>query len=163
MLHGLPRNFRRPSTIISNGVIAIAVRPPFEVFEHTADAGIIARGRTLAELFANAAAGMFALMVELEGVRTTEQRTIDVQARDREGLLVAWLSELLYYLDAEQMLFRRFQVEEMTDTHLRATASGEPIDRERHQLGFGVKAVTRHMLEIGPEDGGYRARVLFDI
>jgi SHS2 domain-containing protein len=26
-----------------------------------------------------------------------------------------------------------------------------------------VKAVTRHMLEIAPEDGGYRATVLFDI
>ncbi len=138
-------------------------RPAFEILEHTADAGIVAHGASLEETFANAAAGMFALMVDLQGVRPSEERCIEVEARDREGLLVRWLTELLYYLDAEQMLFSRFVVDELSDTRLRARALGEPIDRERHRLHFGVKAVTRHMLEVAPEDGGYRGRVLFDI
>ena len=138
-------------------------RPPFEVLEHTADVGIIVHGADLAELFANAGAAMFALMAELEGVEEREERSIQVEARDRETLLVRWLTELLYYLDAQEMLFRRFQIEEMTETRLRARGFGEAIDQERHQLHFGVKAVTRHMLEIAPEDGGYRATVLFDI
>jgi SHS2 domain-containing protein len=138
-------------------------RPPFEILEHTADAGIVAHARSLEELFANAAAGMFSLMADLGGVRQTEEREIDVEARDREALLVRWLTELLYYLDAEEMLFSRFDVEEATDTRLRARAYGERIDPRRHRLHFGVKAVTRHMLEVAPEDGGYRAQVLFDI
>jgi SHS2 domain-containing protein len=138
-------------------------RPPFEILEHTADAGIVAHGGSLAELFANAAAGMFALMVNLEGVRRAEGREVDIEARDREGLLVRWLTELLYYLDAEEMVFSRFDVGEISDTRLRALIHGERIDRERHQLHFGVKAVTRHMLEVAPEDGGFRAQVLFDI
>ena len=138
-------------------------RPRFEILEHTADAGIVAHGGTLAELFANAAAGMFALMADLEGVRQAEERRIDIRARDLEGLLVRWLTELLYHLDAEEMLFSRFMVEEISDTRLRARVFGERIDRERHSLHFGVKAVTRHMLNIAPEDGGYRAQVLFDI
>ncbi len=102
-------------------------------------------------------------MANLEGVQEREERSIEVEGRDAETLLVRWLSELLYYLDAQEMLFRRFQVEEMTGTRLRARAFGERIDRDRHDLHFGVKAVTRHMLEIGREDGGYRAKVLFDI
>jgi SHS2 domain-containing protein len=138
-------------------------RPPFEMFEHTADAGIVAHGETPEQIFANAAAGMFALMVEPGGVEERERRAIEVEARDQEGLLVAWLSELLYYVDAQEMLFRRFEIEQLTGTRLRATAFGERIDRERHELRFGVKAVTRHMLEIAPEDGGWRAKVLFDI
>jgi len=137
--------------------------PPFEILEHTADAGIVAHGGSLAELFANAAAGMFALMADLEDVRQAEERQIDIEARDREGLLVRWLTELLYYLDAEEMLFSRFVVEEISDTRLRVRALGERIDPQRHRLHFGVKAVTRHMLEVAPEDSGYRAQVLFDI
>jgi len=138
-------------------------QPPFEILEHTADVGIVAHGGSLEETFANAAAGMFALMADPDGVRPLEERRIDVEGRDREGLLVHWLTELLYYLDAEEMLFSRFAVEEISDRRLRARAWGERIDRERHRLHFGVKAVTRHMLEVRPEDGGYRAQVLFDI
>ena len=138
-------------------------RPPFEILEHTADAGIVAHAGSLEELFANAAAGMFSLMADLDSVRPAEQRDIAIEARDRETLLVRWLTELLYYLDAEEMLFCRFEVEEATETRLRARAFGERIDPGRHRLHFGVKAVTRHMLEVTPEDGGYRARVLFDI
>ncbi len=138
-------------------------RPPFEILEHTADVGIVAHGDSLAELFANAAIGMFAIMAELEGVRQTEERRIEVEGRDHEGLMVRWLTELLYYLDAEELLFSRFVVEEVSETRLRARAFGERIDAERHRLHFGVKAVTRHMLEVAPEDNGYRAQVLFDI
>ncbi len=137
--------------------------PPFEILEHTTDVGIVAHGNSLAELFANAAAGMFAIMADLEGVRQTEERRIEVEARDREGLMVRWLTELLYYLAAEELLFSRFIVEEVSETRLRARAFGERIDPERHRLHFGVKAVTRHMLEVAEEDGGYRAQVLFDI
>ena len=133
------------------------------MLEHTADAGIIARGGTLNELFANAALGMFSLMVDLGGVREREQRQIELTARDVQGLLVNWLSELLFYVDAEEMLFSRFEIDELSDTRLRARAWGERIDRDRHELHFGIKAVTRHMLEVVKESGRYRATVLFDI
>lgn len=136
---------------------------PFEILEHTADAGIVARGADLPELFANAGAGMMALMVDLDTVEEAEERLIQVQGRNLETLLVRWLTEMLYYLDAQQLLFRRFEIQELTETALRARAFGETIDRERHRLHFGVKAVTRHLLEIRPENSGFRATVLFDI
>ena len=138
-------------------------RPPYEVIEHTADVGLVARGGDMRELFVNAGLGMLSLMVDLDGVEPREERRIEIQARDREGLLVRWLTELLYFLDAEEMLFRRLEIEELSDIHLRGRALGERIDRDRHRLHFGVKAVTRHLLEIAPEDGGYRATILFDI
>lgn len=138
-------------------------RPPFEILEHTADVGIVAHGADQAELFSNAALGMFSLMVDPEEVQEREERRIEVEARDREGLLVNWLTELLYFLDAEGMVFRRFHVEEISDRRLRARAFGERADRQRHQLRCGIKAVTRHLLQIQREDGGYRATVLFDI
>ncbi len=138
-------------------------RPPFEILEHTADVGIVVHGASLKELFANAAIGMSTLMADLKGVRRVEERRIDVKARDREGLMVRWLTELLYYLDAEELLFSRFVVDEVSETRLRARAFGERIEPQRHRLHFGVKAVTRHMLEVSSDDGGFRAQVLFDI
>ena len=102
-------------------------------------------------------------MVDTAGVHEKESRDIEVRARDLETLLVRWLTELLYHLDAEEMLFSRFEITAMTETSLRARVYGERIDRDRHVLGCGVKAVTRHMLEIAPENSGYKARVLFDI
>jgi len=125
--------------------------------------GVIAYGADLRELFANAALGLFSLMVETSGVREAEVRKVEVTGHDLETLLVRWLTELLYYLDADQLLFSRFEIEEITGTSLRARAFGEHIDRDRHDLHFGVKAVTRHMLKIVPEDSGYRATVIFDI
>ncbi|MGQ9572137.1 MAG: archease [Dehalococcoidia bacterium] len=138
-------------------------RAPFELLEHTADVGVIARGETLAEAFAHAAEGMFSVMVNLDGVREEEERSVAVEAHDWPSLLVAWLSELLYFCDVEGLVFKRFEIGEMEPYRLRGSAYGERIDRERHELGAGVKAVTRHMLEVGEEADGYRVQILLDI
>ena len=138
--------------------------PRYEPLEHTAEAGIIARGATLAEAFANAAEGMYAIMLELEGVAEREQRVIEIEGDGYEQLLVDWLLELLFLTETEDLVFRRFQIDELSETRLRGRAWGERYDRERHvSHNVTVKAVTRHMLEIGPADGGYRVQVLFDI
>jgi len=137
--------------------------PPFEILEHTADAGVVARGRTLAEAFAHAAEGMFSIMVNLDGVREVEERSIAVAGHDWPSLLVAWLSELLYYSDVEGLLFKRFEMEDFRPYALRAVVFGEQVDRQRHELGAGVKAITRHMLEVEEAPEGCRVQVLLDI
>ena len=138
-------------------------RAPFEFLEHTADVGVIAHGQTLAEAFVHAAEGMFSVMVNLKGVREEEERSLAVEAHDWPSLLVAWLSELVYFSDVDGLVFKRFEIREMEPYSLRATAYGERIDRQRHELGAGVKAITRHMLEVDEEEDGYRVQVLLDI
>ena len=143
--------------------MSVTQRPPYELLEHTADAGVIAHGQSLAEAFCHAAEGMYSLMVEPSTVEERESRQVAVMAEDAEGLLVAWLLELLFLTETQDMVFRRFTVDEIGPTKLRGSAYGEPLDLSRHSTGVGVKAITRHMLEIAPEDGGYRLQVLFDI
>ena len=138
-------------------------QPPFEFFDHTADVGMIARGATLGEVFANAAKGMFALMVDLERVAEREERRVEVTADDAEGLLVNWLAELLYISEVDGLVFRRFDIEEASETRLAARAFGEALDLERHNPQLMIKAVTRHMLEVAREDAGWRVRVVLDI
>jgi SHS2 domain-containing protein len=136
--------------------------PPFEILEHTADAGIIARGATPAEAFAHAAQGMYALMVDLEDVRETDSREVRVEAKDLPSLLTSWLLELLFLTETQGLVFRAFDVE-INGMVLRARARGERVDPGRHKLGGVVKGVTRHLLDVTEEDGACRVSVLFDM
>ena len=65
----------------------------FDIIDHTADVGIVAYGAELAEAFVNAAYAMFTLIADLEGVKQTVSREIEVEAEDQEGLLVRWLNK----------------------------------------------------------------------
>lgn len=138
-------------------------RTPYRILDHTADVGLEAEGATLAEAFANVATGMYSIMVRLDRVSERVQRPLEVEAEDAEGLLTAWLLELLFITEVEGLVFRRFDIQEASPRRLVAVAHGEPLDTERHPKGTVVKAVTRHNLEVGPVKGGYRVRVLLDI
>jgi SHS2 domain-containing protein len=136
----------------------------YESLEHTSEAGVVAHGATLAEAFANAAAGMYDLMLDLSTVVEREERGVALEGTGREALLTDWLLELLFLTETEDLVFRRFQVGELSETLLRGRAWGERFDPERHRsYNVMVKAVTRHRLEIRREEGGYRVQVLFDV
>ncbi len=134
----------------------------FEILDHTADVGIIAYGADRKQAFANAAKGLFSLITSLGDVDEALHRDIDLTAADEESLLVDWLNELVYYFDAEGILFKRFEIIELNDTHLKARGYGEKADNTKHELKTGVKAATYHMLKI-EKNNGYRLQVIFDI
>jgi SHS2 domain-containing protein len=134
----------------------------FEVFEHTADAGVVAEGRTLPEVFVEAAKGMYSLMVSLPTVRRNVRREVEAEGSDLEHLLTNWLLELLMITETEGLVFSAFEVR-LADGKLHGVAEGEPLDEARHDPQAVVKGVTRHLLSVEPVDGGYRARVIFDL
>jgi SHS2 domain-containing protein len=133
----------------------------FELVEHTADMGLKAYGRTLAEAFANAAYGMFSVIADLERVRETESRRVEVSEDDAESLLFEWLNSLLYYFDVEGLIFKRFDMVEFGEKHLAADCRGEKYDASRHRLKLGVKSATYHMLEVNSEKN--QVQVIFDV
>ena len=135
----------------------------FDVVEHTADTGIIAYGTDMREAFANAAYGMFSLMTDLRQVKEETSRYVEAEAGDRESLVVSWLNELLYLFDVERIIFKRFDVLEVTNTRLRADAYGEKVDASRHELRGGVKAATYHMLKVADRGDRWSIRVIFDV
>jgi SHS2 domain-containing protein len=138
------------------------VAKDFEILDHTADVGIIAYGTDLKQTFANAARGMFSIITELNTIRDTTRREVNISAADRESLLVEWLNELIYLFDTESFLGKRFEISELDNKHLAAAVFGEKVDRSRHRLKTGIKATTYHMLEI-KHNGSFQARVIFDI
>jgi len=134
----------------------------FEIVDHTADVGIIAYGADLSQAFANAARALFSLITELDDVKETLHRDIELVAPDQESLLVEWLNELIYLFDTDNIIFKRFDITNLNNTRLKARSYGEKVDSARHRLKTGVKATTYHMLKIDKGDG-CRVQVLFDI
>jgi protein archease len=136
---------------------------PFETFDHTADIGLVARGRTMAELLTHAAEGLVDLMVDPRGLRADTPIEVSVSAPDRESLVVSWLNELLYLLDTRRFLPREYRIREVSDTSLRAELAGDTIDPRRHTLRRMVKAATYHGLQLTHTDGQLEARVILDL
>jgi SHS2 domain-containing protein len=138
-------------------------QPSYEVFEHTADIGLHAFGRTLPELFIHAAEGMESLMVAPEQVQLVVSREIAVNGHDAISLLITWLNELIFLFDTEFLLLRHFEIERLTETHVQGRAYGEAYDARRHDLSSAIKAVTWHEAAVTQIDDGYKARLIFDI
>ena len=133
----------------------------FRFIEHTADVGLVAYGRTLAEAFANAAYGLFSIIAELKTVKETESRQLELSEEDLEALLFEWLNRLIYFFDVEMLLFKRFEVRDFDGHGLKATCYGEKYDPSRHQIKTGVKSATYHMLKVDREKN--QVQVIFDV
>ena len=130
---------------------------------HMADVAFRIRGESLAEIYINAAEAMTATMADRRRLRLKETRHIEVEAPDREALLVSWLNYLLYLYDVEGFLGRLFEIVELREERLRATARGEIFDPERHEAKTAVKAATYHHLEITPRNHSWQATVILDL
>ena len=133
----------------------------FQLIEHTADTGLIAYGNNLAEAFANAAFGLFSIIAELEPVKETQSRKLELGEDNPEALLFEWLNSLLYLFDVEMLLFKRFEIIDFDGRRLKAICYGEKYDSSRHHLKTGVKSATYHMLKVDKEKN--QVQVIFDI
>ncbi|HMD97742.1 MAG TPA: archease [Terriglobia bacterium] len=140
---------------------------PFRILEHTADVGFEAFGRTKEEVFANAGRALYSLMVDLDSICPRKDLRIETSVSgddaDASGLLVNWLSELLYLYDAEDWLLRDFEIRSLSGRSICAVARGEKFDRARHQIKLLVKAITYHQLALEKTKSGWRAQVYVDI
>ena len=135
---------------------------PFEILEHTADVGLVARGSDLSELFRNAARGMFSLICDTSRVQKKETVPIEVRDENLDFLFFAWLDELLYLTSARRFVFCDFAAE-VTEGAARGAAMGERMDPARHDLRLEIKAVTYHELKVVKQNNLWTATVIFDV
>ena len=139
------------------------MRDGFEIIDHTADVAIAAYGADLKKAFASAALGMFSIMTSIKKIDETVVRDVEVTADEMKVLLVSWLNELLFICEVDKILFKRFEVSELTDTKIIAKCCGDKIDTKRHRIKTEIKAATFHMTQIEKQRDGIRIQVLFDI
>jgi tRNA nucleotidyltransferase (CCA-adding enzyme) len=135
----------------------------WEQFDVDADVGVRAWGPTRAEAFAQAALGVFALIVAPDEVDEREHREIRAQADSPETLLVNWVNECLYVHEIEGFVVRRVSVLQVSDTVAHGVLYGEPLDTGRHRPGTVVKAATLHRTTVVEREGRHQVSVIVDV
>jgi SHS2 domain-containing protein len=110
------------------------------------------------------AKGLFSLISPLTNIRSEICRKLEVRADSQEDLLVSWLNELIFIRETENLLFRSFRIDALSEIQLKAKCFGETVDPLRHVLKMDIKGATYHRLSIlKDERGGWRARVILDV
>ena len=133
----------------------------FEELEHTADVRVLVKAGSLEDLFSEAAR---ALMVVMYGSAEPGpmRRKIAVQAPDLESLIHAFLSEVLYLSEVEDMVVSGADIR-IADDRLAGELSGEPFSSARHRSGMEVKGISLSGLTVSREDHTYTLEVIFDV
>ncbi len=130
----------------------------YQEIEHTADWELAVWAPGLPGLLEQAARGMYALAgARLQPVPPV-CCTLELQAEDAESLLVSFLSELLYWVEQDNLAFDQFHLS-LDGFHLRASLSGAPLARWEKE----IKAVTFHNLLARQTDQGWRVNIVFDV
>lgn len=138
--------------------------PRYRTIRHTADKAIYAWGKTLPQLFENAAYGTFSLIADISRLKPEIKREINLSdGEDVPLLLVSWLSELLYIFDTEKIIFCRFKVDSLDAKGVESTCEGVRIRPDLPWRGSYVKAVTYYNLKVEKKGEGYRATIFFDV
>lgn len=145
----------------------------FEILPHTADVGFRAKGASLSDLFETAAQAMFSVEYNTSTVGFQLELDVAAESEDLEGLLAAWLSELLWLHDAKGFVPGDFMVIELGEPPIhrvggmpliiRGVARGSEIGDWFEQTGPQVKAVTLHGLQIIKKRNSYEATVYLDV
>ncbi len=135
----------------------------FQELDHTADVGIIVRGKTVTELFANAGFGLFATIADLSTVEEKLSCTITVRGEDWASLMHEWLRKLLSFFTLRGYLLCRFDIRNIAPYHLSAEVWGEPFDLEKHPFNTEIKGITYHQLFVQQDEEGWKSQIIFDV
>jgi len=130
----------------------------FQEMTHTADWALNVWAERLEGLFVQAAVGMYYLL----DIRLQKDSPIikefSLAESDPESMLVAFLSELLYYMEHDQAGFDQIQVQ-IENGHLEAGLSGGRVIAQAKE----IKAVTYHNLKIVQNGGKFETTIVFDV
>ncbi len=134
--------------------------------EATADIAFQATGNTLEELFQSAGAAMTAIMVNNpENVDRVVEREIMHEESDVEQLLMRFLEDIVFYKDADRLVFTEYNVsvEKTGGKHvLTSVLTGDEI-ADIHGLRTNPKAVTWHRFTVEKTGNEWRCFVIVDV
>lgn len=138
-----------------------------------ADVAFEADGKNLEDLFKNAALALTNTMIENPKIIAKGiERKLVMSAESEERLLHDFLDEILFYKDAESLIFWTFAItiseKKLTaggkrDLTLAATMTGEEIDNKKHHMIVDAKAVSWHKFKVERGRRGWKAIVIVDV
>ncbi len=126
--------------------------------QHTADWAVRVWAPDYPTLLIQAARAMY----EITGMRLDQdqkvEHVVELAASDDESLLVAFLSELLFLQETENLAFNKIRLN-VSGFELQAWLSGAKIKDQAKE----IKAVTYHNLNIQRLSQGLEVTIVFDV
>jgi SHS2 domain-containing protein len=135
----------------------------YRQIEHTADLGVEIEAAELSGLFRAGAQALYSLIADPTGIEEKQELWVSAAGADWEELFHTWLRELLAQFNLKGFVGRRCEVNKLTPGCVEGRITGEILDLKRHRFFTEIKGVTYHRFRVWQEDGGWRARVIFDV
>lgn len=136
----------------------VKVDQGFTEVEHTADWELEVWAPDIPSLLKRAAQGMYWLAGVEINKKIRKSRIFEILSDNPENLLVSFLSELLYFVERDNLCFENIDLE-LDGMKLIVKGTCNPII----SLQKEIKAVTYHNLKIQVEPEGLRVRIVFDV
>ncbi len=130
----------------------------FEEISHTADWSVRVWAKDLPSLFVESARAMNTLAGTATGGGPRVRRVFESDGADAESLLVAFLSELVYHQEQENLAFDTFDIQ-LSGGHISVNMEGAAVA----SVDKAIKAVTYHNLKIEATVRGFEATIVFDV
>lgn len=136
----------------------------FEFLEHTADVALRLKAKDIDELFITGANALFLLTTEYTPTHTS-RRTITLEAKTQEDLLVYWLNELISIFYTYRFLPGCYNVHVTKGDvcTISGSVEGEVVDFKECKITTEIKAATYHGLSIEKEQDTLKVDIIFDV
>jgi SHS2 domain-containing protein len=131
-----------------------------------ADIAFEAEGESVEEVFRGSTQAILETMANPSTVSGGWERTIVRSDVDPSTLLFDWLSEVVYWKDAEGVVFREAPLTLTREGDvwlLHARLIGAPVDYQTQELHADVKGVTKHLYGLKQIGNGWKVRVVLDV
>jgi SHS2 domain-containing protein len=140
-------------------------RPKWKLLDHPADIRIEVYGKSLEELFLNAAEGLSKLLtgsIKVSGSRI--EKILVLESDSSDDLLVDWLREILFLFNSERFILRKASLKISEGISLESKLFGSILNQSLElEDGLEIKGVTYHGLLLEEGSDGFVAQVIFDI
>lgn len=130
----------------------------FEELPHTADLALRIWADDLPGLFVEAARSLNVLAGVKLADKPVQSKILNIECEDSESLLVAFLTELVYLAEQENMAFDKIDLS-IKNNRLHAELQGSSLV----SITKNIKAVTFHNLQIQRIPSGLQVEIVFDV
>ncbi len=135
-------------------------------FDHTGDVGVRLEGRTVDDVFREAALAFTETLTDPGAVAARMSQRVVLAAASLEDLLVDWLDELVYRFEVQNLLVADASASVREDPpgwSLQGELRGEAFDPARHPIKVLIKGITYHQLDVRKTGDRWVTSVVFDI
>jgi len=132
---------------------------PWRELPHVADIRLEICAPDWPSLLAEAALGMGAQMGLVNPAAASEPRPLQIEALDREELIVRWLTAALVWFERDGVVPVRVKVDAADEQHASGVVEVAPAET----ICAYIKAVTYHELKVEIVGDQWLARIIFDV